>query len=734
MPWSDDIRCLYCDGRLPLYRKITNGQFCSTAHRKAYWQEQERLAVERLHQTHDTLRAYRPSINLDIESVIGSVPEPEPEVLPVPVHHALDAERPWWMPMVNAGEVPVPTFLPNPWPTKPCWTEDALAGGPPEPLDYSRNIRRPFAVYRALDCGFEFARAVAPEVHAAKPAANCVKLAPIDVIVDPVTRVKFEIQPEFDEFDLIEEDIPPFAELVTLAQPRSKESAHGIAGAMPLEITMRAQLPLDQVVRRFALAPAALVQAGLRQLPMDQIALVQGPWIDHLRALDLGAEMDAPLFTLATPPVRPRLRLAAGRRYAVSTRDNAGTVLSAGPQTFPLDARDLAMPQRNAKVLRANPAAKEAPQAAPAPSPAQEPNPAGLTPLPMLAKSATAAIKILPAPQPLAEPQTPRPEPLRPRGRFEPLNHQVDHPSASPSLTVPALTAPELAASVSESAATPEHHRLPAHLGHLVDFWNRAPRDLKLLVFAIPLLLGLAMHPALPKVRVAAPAKAASLQRDFEKAWNEQLVSVKQSVTDRAAIALDEDFRSGLDDWVSRGDATTEWSFDATGFVRPGPLALYRPSMALTDYEFQFLGLIDKKALSWVARAADFNNFYVIKLVVLKGGPLPTIGVTRYAVVNGKADERVDRIAPLDAREDMLYRVRLNVYGDEFALTVQGQLVDAWSEPRLAHGGIGFFTSRGEESRVRWVQVTHQYDMLGRLCAYLAPYNITQASTGSWQQ
>ena len=195
-------------------------------------------------------------------------------------------------------------------------------------------------------------------------------------------------------------------------------------------------------------------------------------------------------------------------------------------------------------------------------------------------------------------------------------------------------------------------------------------------------------------------------------------------MVDRAAVALDEDFRSGLDDWASRGDATTEWSFDATGFVRPGPLALYRPSMDLTDYQMQFLGMIDKKALSWVVRAADFDNYYVVKLVVLKPGPLPTIGVTRYAVINGKADTRVDTVAPIDARPDMLYRVRLDVHGDNFALYVQGQLIDTWTEPRLKRGGVGFFTARGEESRVRWVQVTHQYDMLGRLCAYLAPYNI----------
>ncbi len=121
--------------------------------------------------------------------------------------------------------------------------------------------------------------------------------------------------------------------------------------------------------------------------------------------------------------------------------------------------------------------------------------------------------------------------------------------------------------------------------------------------------------------------------------------------------------------------------------------------MGLTDYQVQFLGMIDKKAMSWVVRAADFENYYVMKLVVLKPGPLPTIGLTRYAVVNGKADSRVDTVVPIDARPDMLYRVRMDVHGDDFSLTVQGQMVDAWSEPRLTRGGIGFFSARGEESR-----------------------------------
>jgi hypothetical protein len=281
---------------------------------------------------------------------------------------------------------------------------------------------------------------------------------------------------------------------------------------------------------------------------------------------------------------------------------------------------------------------------------------------------------------------------------------------------------------VQRSTGDPQEKHIWAHA---VDFWEHAPRDLKLLAVAIPVLLALALHPSLPKVRVKAPTATGQIQTQVERSLRSQFVNVKQSVADRAGVALSEDFRSGLDDWQVRGNRATAWSFDANGFVRPASLALYRPSMGLGDYEMQFLGLIDKKAMSWVVRARDFDNYYVMKLVVLKPGPLPTIGITRYAVIDGKAQNRVDKLAPIEARPDMLYRVSMDVHDDTYLLAVQGKVVDSWSEPRLARGGVGFFSPRGEESRLRWVQVTHQYDMLGRLCAYLAPYNIP-TTNGSW--
>ena len=266
---------------------------------------------------------------------------------------------------------------------------------------------------------------------------------------------------------------------------------------------------------------------------------------------------------------------------------------------------------------------------------------------------------------------------------------------------------------------------------HAADFLQHAPRDLKLLAIAIPILLGLALRPSLPKVQVTAPAATEGISRNIGNGFRAQFINVRNSVAERAAVSLNEDFRTGLDDWQSRGDLATGWSFDGNGFVRPGTLALYRPSLGLGDYDMEFLGLVDKKALSWVVRAKDFDNYYVVKLVVTKAGPLPTIGITRYAVIDGKAQSSVSTVAAINARPDMLYRVSMNVHDDTFLLSLQGTVVDNWTDSRLKRGGIGFFASRGEESRLRWVQISHQYDMLGRLCAYLAPYNIP-TTNGSW--
>ncbi len=689
--------------------------------------------MERLHQTHDSLRAYRPAGG--VEAILGRTTLTEgPEGVVAEGAAVPEPARPWWLTLVNTGEVPRGTFVADRVMMQPRWPADGLVGSEPEPVECVRSPRRPLNLYEMYKCGFAAASAVALELGTAKALGSLARalaegeLVPMEVAMgvamDPAGGLLLEVIPDVYEMEpeVEEEDRPPFAKLLTLPRVGVRE----IPGApsyqlLPVAIVLRAQLPLDAAMRHATLAPAALLHAGLRHLPMDRIPLAQAPWIDSLRALDLHAEREAPMFTISTPPARPRLRLASGRRYAVETQPGIAPAMA--PETAALATRapGISLPKRKTEVRAA------------ASAQMHEPEPAGMVSLAGIAHPSGATIEMRQMPKALSLPQPARTEPIRPMSKLEPMDVR---PAFDLSSTMPPMTA-----EMPGPAPRPEptgHERANIWI-HAVDFWNRAPRDLKMLTFAIPVLLGLALHPSLPKVRVAAPAKASGLQRNFQRAVNEQFVNVRQTVLDRAAVALDEDFRSGLDDWASPGDASTDWSFDATGFVKPGPLAIYRPSMSLTDYQVQFLGMIDKKAMSWVVRAADFQNFYVVKLVVLKPGPLPSIGLTRYAVVNGKADARVDTVVPVDAREDMLYRVRLDVHDNDFSLTVQGQMVDAWSEPRLKRGGIGFFSAKGEESRLRWVQVTHQYDMLGRLCAYLAPYNFSNTSngitstSGSWQ-
>jgi hypothetical protein len=199
---------------------------------------------------------------------------------------------------------------------------------------------------------------------------------------------------------------------------------------------------------------------------------------------------------------------------------------------------------------------------------------------------------------------------------------------------------------------------------------------------------------------------------------------LQQSILKRAAISMSDDFRSGLGEWEGKGDWSKAWSYDDAGFLRAGPLALYKPSMNLTDYRMEFLGQIEKKAIGWVFRATDLNNYYGMKVVLVGDGYMPRPFVEHYAVIDGKEQTRTRRPVPFTVQREMFYRFAMDVHGNGFTLTIQGQVADHWSDDRLQHGGIGFYSGKGEQSRLRWVDLSHQYDFLGRLCAFLAPYGL----------
>ena len=256
-------------------------------------------------------------------------------------------------------------------------------------------------------------------------------------------------------------------------------------------------------------------------------------------------------------------------------------------------------------------------------------------------------------------------------------------------------------------------------------FWATAPADLKWLSAALPAVLLVALVSAvgwLPSKPAQAGSQAqASRPNHLQDVVRRTSASVRRNIVSRAAVNLQDDFRSGLAQWEGRGNWGKGWEYDPAGFVLTGPLALFRPSLELGDYRFEFLGQIDKKSLNWVFRAADHNNYYAMKIVLLRSAPSPKAVIQRYAVIDGIQDRVVQMAFPMTGRNDTFLRVRVDVRGQDFTTSVQDQVVDFWSDDRLDRGGVGFFSEKGERARLRWVEVSHQYDALGRLCALLAP-------------
>ncbi len=260
--------------------------------------------------------------------------------------------------------------------------------------------------------------------------------------------------------------------------------------------------------------------------------------------------------------------------------------------------------------------------------------------------------------------------------------------------------------------------------------WAEAPNDLRWIAVAVPMVICLiwfANSPGLKdNTKQTVSDKVSSIAPNFTGLLNtsinsESFSGLRDGIRRRAAVELSDDFRQGLGEWGGKGDWAKGWNYDPAGFIRPRQLALYTPSIPLENYRFEFLGAIEKKALSWVFRAADLKNYYASRLEITRGGPLPTVELVRFAVIDGRPGPRKSIPLPFQGRMDTIYRVAVEVHGTDFVTTVQGQVVDVFSDDRLARGGVGFYTEAGEDARLRWVEVSHQYDFLGRLCAFLVP-------------
>jgi hypothetical protein len=195
---------------------------------------------------------------------------------------------------------------------------------------------------------------------------------------------------------------------------------------------------------------------------------------------------------------------------------------------------------------------------------------------------------------------------------------------------------------------------------------------------------------------------------------------IRLTIQRRAVYEVSDNFHAGLASWEGKGFAKS-WAYDKEGFVRPGRLALYKPSHEMADYKVEFLTQIERKSVGWVFRAEDEQNYYAMKLAVTEPGPRPLVALVRYAVVDGKRESHGETPLSVMMHNNRPYRVSVDVRGNRFLTSIEGQVVDSWSDDRLKSGGVGLFSEGSEKARVYWLKVTKNSDFLGKLCSILVP-------------
>lgn len=291
----------------------------------------------------------------------------------------------------------------------------------------------------------------------------------------------------------------------------------------------------------------------------------------------------------------------------------------------------------------------------------------------------------------------------------------------SPSGLKKVMKAPRPLTTQDEPIRTAARSPIDLSSQRLREIWHNAPGDLKTVALVIPMVLLLTLNAAGPKLYTRPVAIKAASQPMLEGMLTQQWHAIRKTIARRAGFGYADDFRSGLDAWTAVSGSEMKWSYDNMGFVRPGALALLRPTLPLADYQVEFTGRLEQKAIGFAFRAADGANYQAVKLVLEKLGPLPEVHVVRYTVLNGREGPRSDKSLPMRLAGDAFYTVHLDVRGNDFTLMIQEKMADFWSDDRLKTGGIGFFCGKGEVACLRRVEVSYQNDTLGRFCAFIAP-------------
>ena len=225
-------------------------------------------------------------------------------------------------------------------------------------------------------------------------------------------------------------------------------------------------------------------------------------------------------------------------------------------------------------------------------------------------------------------------------------------------------------------------------------------------------------------------ASASRPARPTPNALTSPVAWVRSEAAKRAAVEVADSFDKGMQAWGAKNhQMAAGWTRNSDGYVRPGQLALFQPTLNYTDYRLEFFGEIENKSMSWVVRGKDARNYYAMKFNVVQPGLRPVISMVHYPVVDGKQGKKVEMPLSIMVHNSTPYHVAVQVKGAHFTASIEGQEVDEWTDDSLMAGGVGFFSEAGARARLYWMKVYKNDDWFGRICGYLAGGDASAAET-----
>jgi len=199
------------------------------------------------------------------------------------------------------------------------------------------------------------------------------------------------------------------------------------------------------------------------------------------------------------------------------------------------------------------------------------------------------------------------------------------------------------------------------------------------------------------------------------------VAKVRHAIEERAAVSWSDSFHGGMEAWGAGAKSWAPgWTRSADGYVQPGSLAIFRPTVGYTDYTLEFFGQIERKSMDWVVRARDSKNYYAMKFTVVRPGARPVVALAHYAVVAGKRVGYTETPLDIMVHNSRPMQVLVDVKGNHFSASVDGEEVGSWTDNGPSTGGVGFFAEAGEKARLYWMKVSRNQDFLGRVCSYLS--------------